>query len=273
MDSAIAYVFLSLLVVCFGGMIAGLITPKAGFFLKRKTRLRASGAWLFLGLACFMGLAVFAPDVPQQMADAQKETGIKNDGEPAKNEPRLQAATNPVIEPSPSGRAVESNAADHAASPNEALAKSEVPRKTESAPLSLVALLPGEIETPAHENRAATAIPTAEPPKKVEKQPLPVTKESAERKAPVSKSSFKSTPKEKAVSGAKERTVSTAKTKTVATKTNATGGGGKYSGNLKTFKLHNSRCRYYRCRDCVASFNSRDEALAAGYVPCGVCGG
>lgn len=257
--------------VCFGGMIAGLITPRAGFFLERKTRLRAAGAWLFLGLVCFVGIAIFAPAVPQQMADAQTE--IKNDDALVKNEPQLQAATSPAIEPTSSGRAEENTASDHAAASNETLAKPEDPQKTEAAPMALAALLPVENTAPAHENMPAAAIPIVETPSKVEQQPHSVAKEPIERKIPASKSSFKSAPKEKAVSGERERTASPARTRTVAAKANATGGGGKYSGNVKTFKFHNSRCRYYSCRDCVASFKSRDEAFSMGYSACRKCGG
>lgn len=271
MNNAIAYVFLFLLIVCFGGMIAGLITPRAGFFLKRKTRLRAAGAWFALALACFIGIGIFAPDIPQQMADAQTE--IKDDGAPAKNEPQLQAATSPAIEPAPSGRAEENTASDHAPASDDALAKPEDTKKSEAAPLALAAMLPVENTAPAHENRSAASMPTVDTPKKVEQQSHSVAKEPTERKIPASKSSFKSAPKEKAVSSERERTASPARTRTIAAKANATGGGGKYSGNVKTFKFHNSRCRYYSCRDCVASFNSRDEALSMGYSACRKCGG
>ncbi len=44
-----------------------------------------------------------------------------------------------------------------------------------------------------------------------------------------------------------------------------------YHGNLKSKKFHRPGCRYYACPNCQAVFHSRQEALAAGYVPCKVC--
>ena len=44
-----------------------------------------------------------------------------------------------------------------------------------------------------------------------------------------------------------------------------------YHGNEKSLSFHRPGCRYYDCPDCTASFNSREEALAAGYEPCKVC--
>lgn len=42
-------------------------------------------------------------------------------------------------------------------------------------------------------------------------------------------------------------------------------------GNLKSKKFHRPGCRYYACPHCQAAFHSREQALAAGYVPCKVC--
>lgn len=44
-----------------------------------------------------------------------------------------------------------------------------------------------------------------------------------------------------------------------------------YHGNIKSKKFHRPSCRYYNCRNCTARFTSRQEALAAGYIPCKVC--
>lgn len=44
-----------------------------------------------------------------------------------------------------------------------------------------------------------------------------------------------------------------------------------YFGNTQTHKFHRKSCRYASCRNCTATFATRDEALAAGYRPCGTC--
>ena len=45
-----------------------------------------------------------------------------------------------------------------------------------------------------------------------------------------------------------------------------------YSGNTDTLKFHHPDCRYYYCKACTRTFNSRQEALNAGYNPCQICG-
>ncbi len=44
-----------------------------------------------------------------------------------------------------------------------------------------------------------------------------------------------------------------------------------YYGNVRTKKFHRPSCRYYNCGNCTATFNSREEAVQAGYVPCKTC--
>ncbi|KMY68834.1 hypothetical protein AAU61_04405 [Desulfocarbo indianensis] len=44
-----------------------------------------------------------------------------------------------------------------------------------------------------------------------------------------------------------------------------------YHGNVKTKKFHRPGCRYYLCRNCLARFATREEAIRAGYAPCKVC--
>lgn len=44
-----------------------------------------------------------------------------------------------------------------------------------------------------------------------------------------------------------------------------------FHGNLKTKKFHRPGCRYYNCRNCLARFATREEAIRAGYAPCKVC--
>lgn len=46
---------------------------------------------------------------------------------------------------------------------------------------------------------------------------------------------------------------------------------GVYHGNTSSHKFHQPGCRYYDCSKCTKVFQSRDEAVAAGYLPCGAC--
>ena len=44
-----------------------------------------------------------------------------------------------------------------------------------------------------------------------------------------------------------------------------------FHGNVKSKKFHRPSCKYYDCRNCTATFNSREETIRGGYLPCGVC--
>lgn len=44
-----------------------------------------------------------------------------------------------------------------------------------------------------------------------------------------------------------------------------------YHGNVKSKKFHRQDCRYYSCRNCLAQFQTREDAIKAGYIPCKVC--
>lgn len=44
-----------------------------------------------------------------------------------------------------------------------------------------------------------------------------------------------------------------------------------YLGNQKTMKFHNPGCRTIKHPERFVSLSSRDEAVASGYKPCGVC--
>ena len=46
---------------------------------------------------------------------------------------------------------------------------------------------------------------------------------------------------------------------------------GPYRANVKTMKFHHAGCEYYNCKNCVAVFRTRQEAISAGYAPCKVC--
>lgn len=44
-----------------------------------------------------------------------------------------------------------------------------------------------------------------------------------------------------------------------------------YHGNIKSHVFHAPGCKHYDCQNCTESFSSKDEALKAGYRPCGNC--
>jgi len=46
---------------------------------------------------------------------------------------------------------------------------------------------------------------------------------------------------------------------------------GVYHGNRKSHVFHGPNCRHYNCKNCTEIFNNREEAIAAGYRPCGNC--
>lgn len=48
-------------------------------------------------------------------------------------------------------------------------------------------------------------------------------------------------------------------------------GGGSFSGNVKSGAFHRSSCKHFNCKNCTKSFSSRQQALDAGYRPCGNC--
>jgi endonuclease YncB( thermonuclease family) len=44
-----------------------------------------------------------------------------------------------------------------------------------------------------------------------------------------------------------------------------------FHGNKSSHAFHKPTCRYYWCKNCVVEFTTRDEAISAGYRPCGHC--
>jgi len=44
-----------------------------------------------------------------------------------------------------------------------------------------------------------------------------------------------------------------------------------YHGNIKSKIFHSPACRYYDCKKCTKVFNSKTEAVKAGYRACKVC--
>ncbi len=47
--------------------------------------------------------------------------------------------------------------------------------------------------------------------------------------------------------------------------------GTTYQGNRKSHVFHAPHCRYYGCKNCTAVFQSKEEAVKAGYRPCKQC--
>ncbi len=44
-----------------------------------------------------------------------------------------------------------------------------------------------------------------------------------------------------------------------------------YHGNVKSHIFHAPHCRYFNCKNCRVVFNSREEAIKAGFRPCKIC--
>jgi hypothetical protein len=44
-----------------------------------------------------------------------------------------------------------------------------------------------------------------------------------------------------------------------------------YVGNTNTHRFHRATCRYAGCKNCTARFNTRKEAIEAGFRPGGCC--
>ena len=46
---------------------------------------------------------------------------------------------------------------------------------------------------------------------------------------------------------------------------------GPLHGNTNSMVFHAPSCKYFNCSNCTMVFSSKDEALATGYRPCGLC--
>lgn len=46
---------------------------------------------------------------------------------------------------------------------------------------------------------------------------------------------------------------------------------GALRGNVRSKVFHRSSCRNYRCKNCTAAFQTREQAITAGYRPAGDC--
>lgn len=44
-----------------------------------------------------------------------------------------------------------------------------------------------------------------------------------------------------------------------------------FHGNWNSQVFHAPWCRYYTCSNCTVDFDSRQDAIRAGYRPCGTC--
>ena len=46
---------------------------------------------------------------------------------------------------------------------------------------------------------------------------------------------------------------------------------GVYRGNTRSMVFHQSTCEHFNCKNCTEVFQNREDAIAAGYRPCGRC--
>jgi len=46
---------------------------------------------------------------------------------------------------------------------------------------------------------------------------------------------------------------------------------GDFHGNVSTHVFHSSTCKAYNCKNCTEVFKNREDAIKAGYKPCGSC--
>ncbi len=44
-----------------------------------------------------------------------------------------------------------------------------------------------------------------------------------------------------------------------------------YHGNTNSMVFHQPSCKHYNCKNCTAVFKTREDAIKAGYRPCGGC--
>lgn len=44
-----------------------------------------------------------------------------------------------------------------------------------------------------------------------------------------------------------------------------------YHGNVKSHVFHSPSCKHYKCKNCTATFSSKENALKAGFRACGQC--
>lgn len=49
-------------------------------------------------------------------------------------------------------------------------------------------------------------------------------------------------------------------------------GASNFHGNTGSRIFHDPSCRYFNCKNCGATFTSREQAIDAGYRPCKSCG-
>lgn len=48
-------------------------------------------------------------------------------------------------------------------------------------------------------------------------------------------------------------------------------GNSLYHGNVKSHKFHKANCPQFNCPNCTAVFKLKEDAVAKGYEPCGIC--
>ncbi len=46
---------------------------------------------------------------------------------------------------------------------------------------------------------------------------------------------------------------------------------GELSGNTASMVFHRATCKHFNCKNCTQRFKTREDAIKAGYRPCGLC--
>jgi micrococcal nuclease len=46
---------------------------------------------------------------------------------------------------------------------------------------------------------------------------------------------------------------------------------GAYRGNTRSYVFHQASCEHFNCKNCTEVFQRREDAISAGYRPCGRC--
>lgn len=278
--TAITYLLFCLGLLC--GIFAAvcLIFPKIAFFVKNRTRLNGALSYATLAVILIFISVIFAPEEIRQkgaeIRQAQQEEKARLERELAEAEKAKKEQLAREEE--------EKKSALQAMSPT--IEETNITRKetgdTKKEPLSFADSTPQSTQKETNTNQNAEDA--------VEIQTLlvmtPQVEEPVQKSAPIEKKTVKIIePSPKPVVQAKKpvntEKVAPTKKQTVAksgAKVDRTHGqqlaaGAKFSGNVSTYKYHRPGCRYFYCRDCVRSFNSREEARASGFVPCQKCGG
>jgi hypothetical protein len=115
----------------------------------------------------------------------------------------------------------------------------------EPSPVRQAGIEPGDV---SHEE---TSLNKIEPEKKISKQDTSI------QDAPIKDIEAKGTPEE---GTPEEDTID-----------EPVGAAGQLLGNTGSLVFHNTDCKFSKSKNCTAVFNSKEEAITAGYKACGIC--